>query len=242
MVQRLGFALACAVCACMPVPALAAARPNNAAATHVYLQIVRDTRRVESVNVGASVAAIQALERHIAGECSEALAYAPRDVAYEEIGAEVEYMLSIVFDDRLVPVAQTLGDARELAALSWSNHRLTQLVRDQAAEERAFATHAPPNLCAQIAAWRESSYTALPASSTRFLAEMRASESEVSIGLHEESREKVIDRLLKPYERPSERRLATSILDLGKRVEAHLNAATKSAETQLAAALGVAVL
>jgi hypothetical protein len=242
VIQCLGAALACAACACIPVSALAAASPNNTAATRAYLRIVADQQRVANSDLGMGVAAVQALEHQIAGECPGALAYAPRDVAYEEIGDEVEYVLSIAFDDPLVPVPQALGQARAIGALSWSNRRLTRLVRDQAAEERAYATHAPPNLCAQIAAWRESAYASLPASSSRFLAEMRASEPEISIGPREESREKVIARLLKPYERPAERRLAKNILNLEHRVANRRNATTDSAETQLAAALGVASL
>lgn len=241
VLQCLGAALACAVCACAPLSALAAARPNNAAATRAYLRIVVDQQRVESSNVGMGVAAVQALEQQIAGECPGALAYAPRDVAYEELGDEVEYTLSIAFDDPLVPQAQALGWARALAALRWTNRRLTRLVRDLAAEERAYATQAPPNLCAQFAAWRESAYVALPASSSRFLEEMRASEPESFVGPHEETREKVITRLLEPYERPAERRLAKKILN-ENRVTKLFDETTNIAEKQLAGALGVAVL
>lgn len=93
-----------------------------------------------------------------------------------QIGGEFEYALSIAVDDALVPREQALGLARTLDALRWSNRRLTRLVRDREAEERAYATDTPPNLCAQIAAWRESAYAALPESSSRFLAEMGASE------------------------------------------------------------------
>jgi hypothetical protein len=234
--------LACAACGCVPVSALAAVTRRNAAATRAYLGIVADQARVASSNLGMGVAAVQALEHHIAGECPGALAYAPRDVAYEEIGDEVEYVLSIAFDDPLVSQAQALGQARAIRALSWSNPRLTRLVRDQAEEDRAYATHVPSNLCAQIAAWREDAYASLPASSSRFLAEMRAGEPEISIGPHEESREKVIARLLEPYERPAERRLDKNILSLENRVANRLDATTDSAETQLGAALGVAAL
>jgi hypothetical protein len=232
--------LACAACACMPVSALAAVSARNAAATRAYLRIGADQVRVASSDLGRGVAAVEALEHQVAGECPEALAYAPRDVAYEEVGGEVEYVLSIAFDDPLDP--QALGQARAIGALSWSDRRLTRLVRDRAVEERAYATYAPPNLCAQIAAWRESAYASLPASSSRFLAEMRASEPEGSVGPREESREKVIARLLEPYERPAERRLAKNILSLENRVVNRLDAVTNSAETQLAAALGVAAL
>jgi hypothetical protein len=232
--------LVCAACACMPVSALAAVTSRNAAATSAYLRIVADQARVANSDLGMGVAALEALERKIAGECPEALAYAPRDVAYEEIGSEVAYALWIAIEDPLYP--QALGQARAIGALSWSDRRLTRLVRDQAAEGLGYATYVPPNLCAQIAAWREDAYASLPAASSRFLAEMRASEPEVYVGPREESRGKVIARLLEPYETPAERRRAKSIQRLENRVANRLNAATTSAETQLAAALGVAAL
>lgn len=242
LLQCLGAALACVVCACVPASALAAARSSNTTATRAYLRIVAEQQRVESSDVGMGVAAVQALERQVAGECPGALAYAPRDVAYEELGEEVAYALSIAVDDALVPQAQALDLARALDALSWSNRRLTRLVGDREAEERAYATDTPPNLCAQIAAWRESAYAALPESSSRFLTEMGASEPELFVGPREEPRGKVIARLLKAYERPAERRLAKGTVDLERRVDSRLNAAIYSAERQLAAALGVAEL
>jgi hypothetical protein len=232
--------LACAACACAPVSALAAVTSRNAASTRAYLRIVADQARVANSDLGLGFAALEALEHKIAGECPEALAYAPRDVAYEEIGGEVEYALSIAIGDALDP--QALGRARAIGALSWSNRRLTRLVRDQAAEGRGYATYVPPNLCAQIAGWREDAYASLPAASSRFLAEMRASEPEAYVGPREESRETVIARLLEPYESPAERRRAKRIERLENRVANRLNAATTSAETQLAAVLGVATL
>jgi hypothetical protein len=232
--------LVCAACACTPASAFAALTPNNAAATRAYLRIVADQARIANSDLGMGVAAVQALEQQVAGECPEALAFAPRDVAYEEIGEEVAYTLSIAGDEPLVPRA--LVQVRAISALSWSNRRLTRLVRDRAVEERVYVTQALPNLCAQIAAWRESAYASLPASSGRFLAAMRASEPELFVGLHEELREKVIARLLQPYERPAERRLAKNILSLENRIGKRLSVATSSAEKQLAAALGVATL
>lgn len=242
LLQCLGAVLACAVCACVPASALAAARSNNTTATRAYLRIVVEQQRVESSDVGMGVTAVQALERQIAGECPGVLAYAPRDVAYEQIGGEVEYALSIAADHSLVPQAQALDLARALDALRWSNRRLTRLVGDREAEERAYATDTPPSLCAQIAAWRESAYAALPESSSRFLAEMGASEPEIFVGPREELRGKVVARLLEPYEQPPERRLTKTILAFESRIHNRLDATINSAEKQLGAALGVAAL
>jgi hypothetical protein len=242
LLQCLGAALACAVCACVPTSALAAARSSNTTATRAYLRIVVEQQRVENSDVGMGVAAVQVFARQIAGECPGALAYAPRDVAYEQIGGEFEYALSIAVDDALVPQAKALGLARALDALHWSNRRLTRLVRDREAEERAYATGTPPNLCAQIAAWRESAYAALPESSIRFLAEMGASEPAIFVGPREEPRAKVIARLLESYQKPAERRLTKIVLAFEIRIHNRLAATINSAEKQLATALGVAEL
>jgi hypothetical protein len=209
-------------------------------ATRAYLRIVVEQQRVENADVGMGVPAVQALERQIAGECPGALAYAPRDVAYEELGAEVAYALSVAIDDALVPRAQGLGQERAVDDLSWSNRKLTRLVRDQEVEDRAFATDVPPNLCAQIAAWRESAYAASPESISRFLAEMGASERELFVGPREEPRGKVIARLLETYEHPAERRLAKRILDGERQIGSRLAATVNDAERRLATALGVA--
>jgi hypothetical protein len=242
LLQCLGTALACAVCACVPASALAAAHSNNTTATRAYLRIVVEEQRVESANVGIGITAVQALERRIAAECPGALTYAPRDIAYEELGADVPYALSIAIDEALIPRAQALAQERAVDDLSWSDRKLTRLVRDQEVEDRAFATDVPPNLCAQIAAWRESAYAVSPESTSRFLAEMGASERELFVGPREEPRGKVIARLLETYEQPAERRLAKRILDGEKRIGSRLAATVNDAERQLAAALGVAAL
>jgi hypothetical protein len=81
--------LACAACACVPVSAGAAVSPRDAAATRAYLHIEADQARVADSDLGMGVAAVEALERQVAGECPGALAFAPRDIAYEEIGDEL---------------------------------------------------------------------------------------------------------------------------------------------------------
>ncbi|HXD53978.1 MAG TPA: hypothetical protein VN618_04420 [Solirubrobacteraceae bacterium] len=233
--------LACAACVLLPASASAGARPDNAAATRTYLRIVAGRERLD-VSDGQGVAALGSLVQQIATECPDALAYAPRDGAFVEIGEEVDYTLAVVFGDAVDPQAQALGEARALNALSWSDRRLTRLVRDLAAEDRAYAMSTPPSLCAQIAAWRESAYVELPSPSTRFLKEMNESEPDYYVGRHEEVRERVIARLLRPYERPAERRLAKRVLEMESRTARGIGALIAGAERRIAADLGVAAL
>lgn len=188
----------------MSAPALAAGRANDAAATQAYLRASEAYARGASAAVGATVTAIDARASEIAGECPSALTYAPRDTAFGEIGEEASATL---FYAGLAPMsATTLSFARAIGRLSWSDRRLTRLVRGQAAEEAAFVALAQPDLCADIEAWKASAYAALPQSTTGFLARSEALESGGYVGSSEESREAAILRLLKPYEGPGERR------------------------------------
>lgn len=229
------------MCVLLPASALAGTRPGNAAATHAYLRISARRERLYSSD-GQAVAAVGSLVQQIATECPGALAYAPRDDAFEGIGAEVSATLAVTFTNAVVPQAQALGEARALDALRWSDRKLTRLVRDLAAEVRAYATSAPPSLCAQIGAWREGAYVALPSPSTRFLTEMSESEPEYYVGRHEEVREKVIARLLRPYEKPAESRRADEVLKMESRTARGIGAVMSGAEKQIATDLGAAAL
>jgi hypothetical protein len=237
---RLIAGLACAACACLPVPALAAVHADDAAATRAYLRADDAYEGGAYAEVGAMVAAIEARAGEIAGECPSALTYAPRDAAFGELGEE---MGTTVFFAGQVPVrSMILRLAGTIAHLTWSDRRLSRLVRAEAAEERAIAVLALPEVCADIAAWKASAYAALPQSTVGFLARLRASESLSVVGPSEEPREAVIRRLLRPYEGPAERRAAKRIEHLEAQIGRRLAAAAAAARTKLAAALGVSAL
>ncbi len=239
-VMRLFVGLACAGSLCVSAPALAVGRRDDAAATRAYLRASAAYARGVSADLGASVAAIEARASGIAGECPSALTYAPRDAAFGEIGEEASMTL---FYAGLAPMsATTLGFARAIGRLSWSDHRLTRLVRGQAAEEASLVALAQPDVCADIEVWRASAYAALPQSATGFLARSEAIESEGYVGSSEESREAAILRLLEPYEGPGERRALRRIERQEERTYKTLRAARKAAGARLAAALGVSTL
>jgi hypothetical protein len=231
---------ACAACAWLPAPALAAARVDDAAATQAYLRALQAYARGASAEAGANVAAIEAHANQIAGECPDALTYAPRDAAFEELAEEVETTLQYAGWATLRSATLRFADA--LGRLTWSNHELTRLVRAEAAEESAEAKLALPDVCADVAAWRASAYAALPQSTREFLARAEAIGSGSTIGPSEESREAAIARLLKPYEGPAERRTAKRIKELETRTEKRVSAAVSSGRAKVAAALGVSAL
>jgi hypothetical protein len=250
-------ALACAVCACVGMPAAAAARVDDAAATRAYLRASEADARTAYAELGASVAASEAHVSQIAGECPSALAYAPRDEAFGEIGEEARMA---AFWAGAAPVrAATSALAHAIGGLRWTNRLLTRLVREQAAEERAVATLALPNVCADIAAWRTSAYAELPQSTATFLKRVEAIEfnsgrGEAPLGRAglgalllllrslQPRRPAMIASLLATYEGASERRTSRRIERLDAHVEKRLEAAAGAARPRLAAALGVSAL
>jgi len=239
-VSRLFAGLACVGSLYVPAPVLAAHRPGDAAATEAYLRASEAYARGANAEVGVSVAAIAARASEIAGACPSALTYAPRDAAFGEIGEEASATL---FYAGFAPMSATrLGFARAVGRLSWSDRRLTRLVRSKAAEEVALVELALPNVCADIAAWKANAYAALPQSATAFYGRVVAIESGSYVGPPEVSREAAIMRLLKPYEGLDEKRTMKRINRREQRVAVMLAAAGGAAQRGLAAALGVSTL
>jgi hypothetical protein len=228
------------VSACVPAHALASVHADDAAATHAYLRTDDAYDRSEYAEVGVSVAAIEARASEIGGECSSVLTYAPRDTAFGELGEEAS--TTAFFGGTASERSMRLRFAQAIEHLRWSDRRLTRLVRAEVAEERAIATLALPDVCADIVAWKTSGYAALPQSAASFLARVQAIGSLSSVGPSQESRETAILRLLRPYEAPAQRRTARLIEHLEAQIAGRLTAAGTIARKKLAAALGVAAL
>jgi hypothetical protein len=238
--RKLFAGLACVGSLCVSAPGLAAARADDVAATRAYLGAYGGYERGAYAEIGVRVAATEARASEIGGECTSVLTYAPRDVAFGELGEEAE---ATAFFAGVVPErSMLLRFAHTIEHLRWSDRRLTRLVRAEAAEERAIVTLALPDVCADIAAWKAGAYAALPQNAARFLAHVQAIESLSGAGPSEESREGAIMRLLRPYERLVERRTAKRIERLEAQIGRRLKAEGVSAEKKLAAGLGVAVL
>jgi hypothetical protein len=239
-VRRLIAGLVCATSACLPASALASIHTDDVAATRAYLRAADMYERSTYAEVGVSVAAIEAHAGEIGIECPSVLTYAPRDAAFGELGEEANR--TAFFAGTAPERSALLRLAHTIEHLRWSDRKLTRLVHAEAAGEGAFATLALPDVCADIAAWKANGYAALPQSAARFLARVQAIESLSVTGPSEELRETAIMRLLRPYEKPAERRTARRIERLEAQINRRLRAAGTIAETKLAAVLGVAAL
>ncbi len=232
--------LTCVGCACMPTPSLATANASDAAATRAYLRASDSYALDASAGLLERVAALEARASEVAGECPSALTYAPRDEVFAELGEEI--VTVVVYASAAPERSLFLRAAQEIGHLRWSNSKLTRLVRLRAAEESGVATIALPDVCADIAAWRASAYAALPHSTSSFLARSQAIEAESFVGLSEESRETAILRLLRPYESPTERRIAERVERLEAQFGRRVSSAISAAKAKLGNALGASVL
>jgi len=224
----------------LSVPALAAGRTGDAAATRAYVRASEAYAREAGTEVGASVAAIAARGNEIAQGCPLALTYAPRDSAFAELGEE---MGTTLFFAGVAPMSATrLIFARAIGGLSWSDRRLTKLVRQLAAVEVATVALALPDVCTDIAGWKASAYAALPQSATVFLARRAALTSREYVGSSEEWVEVVARHLLGKFEMPAERQAMKQVERREQRTDRMLGAAQEAARASLAAALGVSTL
>lgn len=233
-------ALACAACACLSTPAVAATRVDNHAATRAYLRASEAYARSATSEVAARVAAIGARASEIVRGCPAALTYAPRDEAFEELGGEASETAFWAGTASIRSTGLRLADA--IAHLRWTDRRLTRLVHTVAAEEQMAAALALPDVCADIAAWKASAYATLPQSTTRFLARSQAAESLSFVGFTEESRERLIWRLLSRFQRPAEIRAAKRVEHVERQIGKRVEAAVVAARAKLAAGLGVPAL
>jgi hypothetical protein len=214
-------------------PPFAAVHIDNAAATRRYLRASDAYIRDLVSGAAASVAAIERRASEIATECPSALTYAPRDAAFSQLSEEAAMTLLFAGAEPVRSIMLRLVGA--IKHLRWSDRRLTRLVRTRAAEERAIATFALPDVCTAIEAWKASAYAALPQSASEFLAHVEAIP-------FEESRETAILHMLKRYEGSTERRTAKRIEVLEARGSKRLTSAATAAQARLAAALGVSAL
>jgi hypothetical protein len=228
---------------CLLTPSLATAGGRDAAATRAYLRAGNAYERSVSREAPVGEAALAASVSQIAGGCPAALTYAPRDEAFGGIDREIYATLAHAYWLGTPTLrAASLLFAGEIAHLRWSDRRLTRLVHAEAAEESADTTIVLPEVCADIAAWKGSSYATLPPGAMRFLARMRRIEALSFVGFTEESREAIIQRLLRRFEPAKERAQAKRLAKLAVSVDARAAAVNASARKKLATALGVPFL
>lgn len=182
--------------------------PADIASTRAYLLAVHELRQAVKGDGPTDEAAVHDLVAHVNRDCPNVLAGAPANIATEEIAREVELEVSHALEQP--QQKPTTAFANKVERLHWSNAKLTYYVHGSAAEDRANAELAAPDICVDAKAVAASGFTTVPASTTRFARQDLAANSKVNIEakLNEPGElDEIIRIMLKPYERPDEKTL-----------------------------------
>lgn len=212
------------------VPAEAAVRPGDAAATHRYLLAKIALERRQAGQGSAPLAAWQGLAARLEGECPGILASTPlagpkpaTDVLGEYADGKLESELG--FAVVLAPEAlQRASDAQfydVVRRLRWSNRALTRLLRRLALQSLRQAELPTPDLCGDVRYWAAGGYVQISPATERYDLAVEGLIAMTSInlqtgepkGLDLEGR--VAYRLGK-YEAPADRRLARRAFAVGR--------------------------
>ncbi len=171
----------------------AQAKPSDLAPTRVYVQADYALNRSAKAHASVVQASIKAFTRRLGRECPKVAAGGPQDTEAEQIYEEiVAAATGMVYHSEATAIARF---ADTVQGLHWSSARLTRTVHSYAARLRALSALGVPDVCADARAWVASHYTALPASTTAAVQQLKAGE----MGAAE-----VPPGLLAPYERRDE--------------------------------------
>jgi len=151
-------------CAAMlPSPALAA---SDVATTEAYVRanytLVSTVHRLSPT----ARAKIAALRGRLRSECGRVVAGSPQNEDSEKLTWEVIGAMTIAGYQPGLAAATKFS--RTVSKLSWSNAALTRAVHSYARKGLAEVRTPPPDVCADLRAWKASGYTALPASTIHF--------------------------------------------------------------------------
>jgi hypothetical protein len=238
----LPLALALSACADAAPAIRARVNPADIAATRMYLRAAHEYEQAIRGGGPADLAAAHALISRIASACPNVLAGAPPNTATEEITREADLEVGHALEQP--QIKPTIVFAKKIEHLRWTNRKLTYYVRGFAAESKATAELAAPDVCVDARAVAASGFTTIPASTTRYVLRDLCASSKVEVqnspGETGELPE-IIGIMLKPYELPSDRALIPRRLSRPER-KAKENAEyarLSSAESEMANALGL---
>ncbi len=212
------------------VPAQAALRPGDAAATHRYLLAKIALDRRQAGLGSAPLAAWQGLAARLEGECPGILAATPlagpkpaTEVLGEYADGKLEFELG--FAALLAPEAlRRAGDAQfyeVVRRLRWSNRALTRLLRRLALQSLRQAELPTPDLCGDVRYWIASGDVQISPATERYDLAVEGLIAMTSIdlqtgepkGLDLEGR---VAYRLRRYEAPADRRLARRAFAVGR--------------------------
>jgi hypothetical protein len=144
-----------------------AARPADDTATTIYIKARSALEEATLYRMPTARAAVRRFVASASGDCRGIMTRAPRNLQFGDFTLTAQ-LAPVVVTARLSRNEINQFD-RVVAGVSWSDSRLTQLVRSVANQERAIANIAPPDLCGAIKAWARDGYGAAPVAITGFL-------------------------------------------------------------------------
>lgn len=232
-----GVVLCFALCVCGTAATTVAAAQGDAGATAVYLRAADAFARVQAANVKPSVAVMEEEAARIASGCPAVLVGAPKGGQFSLLGAEI--VSAVLFSSAAPDRTAMLAFVGKIDALHWNNQTVAKLVRAVAAEERATAKLVLPDVCSDLNEWTSSGYRTLSPSTVDFLKTIEAIGKETKGANGNEEPEEALLRRLRPYETPTDRRLALQVTRLDETVAKRLLSAYAAAVSRVGQALGL---
>ncbi len=148
------------------LPAGASASSGDAAATRAYDQANYALVQSAAARLPTARSVLQSILHRVEAECPTAAAGSPEDEESTEFSNEV---IGLMVTSAIHPDEQAIGVfVRAAAPLHWSSHAVTSAVHGYVEHVKAMAGLAPPDVCADVHAWRAAGYRTLPASTHRF--------------------------------------------------------------------------
>jgi hypothetical protein len=217
----------------------ASTKPSDVLATRAYLKAELAANEALATNDRAGAIAVDELAASLKRECPGVAANAPGDSpSLEKLTFETGYAAVLAY---ISPIRTALRSALDMEShLRWSDRMLTLLVHGLATRN-ALVGVSPPDVCRDWRAWAAGGFKNIPTATTNFLARVgptivASTEAHIAYG---PELEVVAERLLKPYEGPSERRLQRRVDHLRGLARSRLPTGALVALRKLEAALGL---
>lgn len=207
--------IVCALFAAAPISALAerASRDSSrsdVATTRAYLLDMQRLARSGHGHYKAELAAIHQLIAGVRNQCPKVLAGAPETNTIWDF--RFQMLLQVAEAASRQHLHALMAFTRKVKKLHWRNRKLTYYVHGSAEEAEANAAIVPPSICSEAQAIVAGGYQKTPPRMARYQREITAANGKVTINVEPHEKfsgglQERIQEMLKPYERPSEKRL-----------------------------------
>jgi hypothetical protein len=205
MLVRVGVTIT-AVATLMLAPAGAPASASDVNATHTLIAAGYTLARAGAAKIGAAEANARQVIAKLARQCPNAGEGSPQDEESQHMSLEAAGALwSAAYGTGAKEIQRFV---RTVEPLRWSDPKLTRRVRALARSLRLLGTLPMPDLCGDIAKWRASGYTTIPASTLSYDRIVEQTEAHT-----------IPERLLRRFERGGDHGLAVGIRRFEAKIE-----------------------